>query len=168
MMTPAIDRKLRIDDITATQVGTDNVNVPKPHIVIIEDEEAIATALQMKLEREFMLKLFRTAEEALLYICQNYSTIDLIILDYMLAGEMDGLELLASIKQDPILKHLLIIFQSATDRSVLNKSTVKPDFYLEKPWTNQQMLNAITCVLNCSAKKNHVLALNSNPNTIIF
>lgn len=88
------------------------------------------------------MEFFVDAEKALEYLCENGAEIELVILDNMLPG-MSGMQLLSIIKRDPWLKHVPVILQSADYKELLEGYKVQPDFYLQKPWTKQQMLNAI-------------------------
>lgn len=120
----------------------------KSHIVIVEDEQIVIDTLQLVLQPHFNLIFFTRANAALSYIQQNWQAIDLIILDYMLP-DMNGLELLSIIKQDVYTKRLPIILYTACSKEILNKTTIKPDLYLEKSCTRKQMLTAICDVIGC-------------------
>ena len=111
-------------------------------VVVVEDSSEIAECLALQLSRHFKLEFFVDAEKALEYLCENGSEIELIIIDNMLPG-MSGMQLLSIIKRDPCLKHLPVILQSADCKNLLEAYKAQPDFYLQKPWTKQQMLTAI-------------------------
>ncbi len=130
---------------------TANDQKQKPLVVVGEDELAVQHCIKLQLEPYFRLQFFTTAEAMLVYMRGHASAIELVILDYMLPG-MNGLQLLSIMKQDHSLKHLRVILQSGMCKAMLNTENVKPDFYLEKPWTHQQMLSAVENVLDLQIK----------------
>ena len=124
-------------------ITTSNTN--KNHIVIIEDNVNVSACLQLILEQNFKLSFFTTAEDALPYVRQNSTLIDLIILDYRLPG-MYGAEFLSLIRRDEHMKHLKVILQTGDDLDLLDLIS-KADCYLAKPWAKQEMLDAIERLL---------------------
>jgi len=124
---------------------TTTSNTNKKHIVIIEDDANVSVCFQLILEQNFKLSFFTTAEEALQYVRQNSTLIDLIILDYRLPG-MYGAEFLSLIRRDENTKHLKVILQTADNLDLLDCIS-KADCYLAKPWAKQKMLDAIKHLL---------------------
>jgi len=124
---------------------TTTSNTNKKHIVIIEDNANVSASLRLILEQKFKLSFFTTAEDALPYVRQNSALIDLIILDYRLPG-MYGAEFLSLIKRDEGIKHLKVILQTGDNLDLLDLIS-KADCYLAKPWTKQEMLDAIKHLL---------------------
>lgn len=112
-------------------------------IVIVEDNESIVSCLKLQLPQSFKLIIFSNAEDALQHILDNIAYVELVIVDHMLPG-MSGMKLVSIIKKDPTLKHLHIILQSACEcKDLVNESGIQPDFYLQKPYTSQQMKSAV-------------------------
>ncbi len=107
-------------------------------IVLIEDDSDLLALLQYNLEKEgYALVALRTGKDAV-EICRREKP-DLIILDIMLP-EVDGLEICRSIRGQPGLAHIPVIFLTAkaseTDRIVglelgANDYIVKPFFVRE-------------------------------------
>ena len=120
-------------------------------IVIVEDTESIVSCLKLQLSQYFKLVIFSRAEKALMYILDNIEHVELVIIDHMLEG-MLGMQLVSIIKKDPCLKHIQTILQSAYDcRDLIKKYNVQPDFYLQKPYTGEQMKNAVQQMLGLKA-----------------
>lgn len=137
-----------IDHKTQSEL-TKNKFTPKQdrlEIVVIEDDSAVsatmALCLELSLKPYLKLKFFNNAEDAFHYILAHVDTIELVIMDNRLPG-MTGMQLLSIIKKDVTLKHLRVILQSSDSEDALEPYGTKPDFYLQKPWTKRQMLNAI-------------------------
>lgn len=137
-----------IDHKTQSEL-TKNKFTPKQdrlEIVVIEDDSAVSAAmalcLELSLKPYLKLKFFNNAEDAFHYILAHVDTIELVIMDNRLPG-MTGMQLLSIIKKDVTLKHLRVILQSSDSEDALELYGAKPDFYLQKPWTKRQMLNAI-------------------------
>lgn len=110
-------------------------------IVIVEDSESIVSCLKLQLPPYLKLIIFSNAEDALQYVLNNVASIELLIIDHMLPG-MSGMKLVSIIKKDPSLRHLKTIVQSAYDCRDLIKDN-QPDFYLQKPYTGEQMKSAV-------------------------
>lgn len=121
-------------------------NSHKRHIVIVEDEPGVALCIKLHLNFYFHLKMLTNAEDALTYIKNPQQEINLIILDYQLLG-IDGIELISILRKDPTLSYLPIILQTAIDKSLLDPANIKANCFLQKPWTGEDLQNAITRVL---------------------
>ena len=120
-------------------------------IVIVEDSESIVSCLKLQLPPYLRLIIFSNAEDALQYVLNNVASIELLIIDHMLPG-MSGMKLVSIIKKDPSLRHLKTIVQSAYDcRDLTKEYDVQPDFYLQKPYTGEQMKSALQQVLGLKA-----------------
>ena len=121
------------------------------HVVVVEDNDSIISCLKLQLPPYLRLIIFPNAEDALKYILNNIADVELIIVDHMLPG-MTGMQLVSIIKKNPGLQHLRIILQSAYDCQDLIKTYgARPDFYLQKPYTSQQMKSAVEQTLGLRA-----------------
>lgn len=137
-----VDQKTQ-PEVIKTQT---KITQKKSHIIIIEDEPQISSTmelfLKLNLKPYFELKFFNNAEEAFNYICENIADVELIITDHLLPG-MSGMQLLSMLKKDVTLRHLHVIVQTCESLNDLTAYKARPDFYLQKPWTKQQMMDAI-------------------------
>jgi len=97
------------------------------------------------------VKIARSGEEALTVLQQEATRgreIDLVLLDIMVPG-MDGYEVVARVKADPVLRDTAIIMTTALD-SVSDKTLglgLGADDYLTKPFDPQELLARIDAVI---------------------
>jgi DNA-binding LytR/AlgR family response regulator len=116
-------------------------------IAIVEDELLIAENIKMTLEDIG----YRTCEP----VC-NYDTAlqtirqhkpDLVLLDINLGGEKDGIDIARQINEQ---YHLPFIFLTAnSDRVTIERAKeVKPNAYLVKPFTQEELFAAIEIAVN--------------------
>jgi len=115
-------------------------------ILIIEDEHKIAQAIKRGLEQEtYAVDVEYTAPEGLAAaLVHNY---DLIILDRMLPGIIDGLEICRTLRQKDI--HTPILVLSAKDK-IENKVeglNHGADDYLVKPFAFEELLARVRALL---------------------
>jgi len=111
-------------------------------ILVVEDEFVIAQDLKMTLER-FGFKVcsvVASGEDAV--IKANELNPDLILMDIMLEGDMDGIEAAEMIHQN---KDVPIIYLTAyADTSTLIRAKAsKPEAYLLKPWDERELQSTI-------------------------
>jgi signal transduction histidine kinase/DNA-binding response OmpR family regulator len=123
-----------------------------PRLLIVEDDVEMVELMQS------MLKLVRcqvqvaySGDDALSLLRQEAAAgheIDLVLLDIMVP-EMDGYEVIARVKADPVLRNTSIIMTTALD-SVSNKTLglgLGADDYLTKPFDPQELLARIDAVM---------------------
>lgn len=98
----------------------------KKRVFLVDDEAAVSRILKLGLERT-RLYLVRTEENALkaLASARGFQP-DIILLDVMMPG-LDGGELAAQMRKDPILRDVPVIFltsliSSTDDRGPLNEN----------------------------------------------
>lgn len=86
------------------------MTTPRPQVLHVEDQPAVAALVQLELERAGIDVLnVPTAEECL--VVTREVKFDLILLDESLPG-MDGLELCRRLKADPARCHIPVLFFS--------------------------------------------------------
>ncbi len=109
-------------------------------ILVVDDEPSIVRLVQGNLERHgFTTETAGNGVEALTRILTNRP--DLIISDIVMP-EMDGLELLAHIRDDPETRDLPVIFlsQKSADHDVMNGYLQGADMYLSKPFHPSELI----------------------------
>ncbi len=69
---------------------------------------------------------------------------DLILIDVTMP-EMDGLEVLRRLKEDPQMARIPVILPTAKvgDKNIYGGYQLGADYYIPKPFTNAQLLNGI-------------------------
>jgi len=119
-----------------------------PKILIVDDEPNIVVPLQFLMEQNgYQTLVAQSGEEALETISKEQP--DLVLLDIMLPG-IDGFEVCEIVRLKPEWRHIRIIFLTAKGRDVdIAKGMVLgADEYITKPFSNQQIIDAVTKLLN--------------------
>ena len=123
-----------------------------PHILIVEDDIEMVELMQhmLALVRSHVL-VAHSGEDALAILHREAAAgqeIDLVLLDIMVP-DMDGYEVIARVKADPVLRNTSIIMTTALD-SISNKTLglgLGADDYLTKPFDPQELLARIDAVM---------------------
>jgi DNA-binding LytR/AlgR family response regulator len=114
----------------------------KVKVLIVEDESIVAKDIQHILSKNNfeVLGVASNADTALNYISQQ--TPDIILMDIMIKGNMNGIELTHKIKEE---YDIPVIFLTAyADTTTLDKvKVVEPYAYITKPFKNSDVLSAI-------------------------
>ena len=125
----------------------DPVNPLRPSVLVVEDEESLATLLQYNLDKEgFAITVCGDGEEALLLIDEKQP--DLVILDWMLPS-VSGIEVCRRLRQRPETRNLPIIMLTArgeeSDR--IRGLDTGADDYLVKPFSMVELSARARAVL---------------------
>jgi len=118
-----------------------------PKILIVDDEPNIVIPLQFLMEQNgYRALVAQSGEEALEMISKEKP--DLVLLDIMLPG-VDGFEVCEIIRLNPEWRHTRVIFLTAKGRDVdIAKGMVLgADEYITKPFSNQQIIEAVKKLL---------------------
>lgn len=119
----------------------------QPYVLVMEDEDALATLLQYNLEKEgYRVVLAGDGEEGLVQIDERLP--DLVLLDWMLP-KVSGIEVCRRIRGRPETRNLPIIMLTArgeeTDR--VRGLDTGADDYLTKPFSMTELIARIRAVL---------------------
>ena len=114
----------------------------KKKILIIDDDGAMLRMMKTWLSVKYHVYMASSGKIALSFLMEN--PVDLILLDYEMPG-MNGPEILMSIRMNPRLKDIPVIFLTAKDdkESVLKVVTLKPAKYLLKSMPKDKLIGAI-------------------------
>ena len=125
-----------------------------PRILVVEDDTEMVELMQNMLSLvRCDVQIARSGEEALEVLhreAEEGREIDLVLLDIMVPG-MDGYEVVARVKADPLLRNTAIIMTTALN-SVSDKTLglgLGADDYLTKPFDPQELLARIDAVGLC-------------------
>jgi diguanylate cyclase (GGDEF)-like protein/PAS domain S-box-containing protein len=111
-------------------------------ILIVEDEKIIALDLQRRLERSGYRVCDLVADGAEAVEKARFHLPDIILMDIMLAGEMDGIEAAKIIKDD--LKIPVIFLTAYADEKTLNRAKeAEPAGYILKPFKERDLCTTI-------------------------
>lgn len=119
----------------------------QPYILVMEDEDALATLLQYNLEKEgYDVVVVADGEEGLVQIDERQP--DLVLLDWMLP-KVSGIEVCRRIRGRPETRNLPIIMLTArgeeSDR--VRGLDTGADDYLTKPFSMTELIARIRAVL---------------------
>jgi two-component system NtrC family sensor kinase len=130
----------------------DNGELPIPRILIVEDNREMAELMRNMLSPvRCQIQDARCGEDALELLRQEAEAgreIDLVLLDIMMP-EMDGYEVIARLKADPLLRKTSVIMTTALD-SINDKTLglgMGADDYITKPFDPQELLARIDAVM---------------------
>jgi two-component system phosphate regulon response regulator PhoB len=118
-----------------------------PHILVVEDEESLATLLQYNLEKEgYEVALASDGDEALLMVEEKLP--DLVVLDWMLP-KVSGIEVCRRLRQKPESRNVPIIMLTARgeDSDRVRGLDTGADDYLVKPVSMSELAARIRAVL---------------------
>ena len=119
----------------------------RPTILVVEDEDALATLLQYNLEKEgYSVLLAGDGEEAMVSVDEKLP--DLIVLDWMLP-KVSGIEVCRRLRQKPETRNVPIIMMTArgeeTDR--IRGLDTGADDYVVKPISMSELAARVRAVL---------------------
>lgn len=119
----------------------------QPYILVMEDEDALATLLQYNLEKEgYDVAVASDGEEGMLQVEER--TPDLILLDWMLPGTT-GIELARRLKRDELTSDIPIIMLTAKgeEDNKIQGLEVGADDYITKPFSPRELVARLKAVL---------------------
>lgn len=123
----------------------------KPKIISVDDQREVLAALEKDLQELspfFDLFFCESAEEAtevLEEIDAEGDHIPLIICDHIMPG-MNGIDFFTGLNKDERFKKIrkMLLTGLATHKDTINAiNEADVDFYVEKPWENEKLLDAI-------------------------
>ena len=118
--------------------------MPRPTVVVVEDEESIAAAVAARLRSEGFDAEIAADGPSGVELVERLSP-DLVVLDLMLPG-MDGLEVCRRIQRDrPVPVLMLTARDSETD--LLIGLAVGADDYLTKPFSPRELVARVRTIL---------------------
>lgn len=113
-------------------------------ILIVEDQADIRKLLRMTLESDaYEVMEVPTADEAWAVAQRNKP--DIVLLDMMMPGTLDGLEVCCRIKTSYDLRHTLVVLLTARDSAEDREAgfNAGADEYLVKPFSPTRLLQIL-------------------------
>ena len=132
----------------------------QPYVLVVEDEEALATLLHYNLEKEgYRIELCADGEEAMIRIDEKLP--DLIILDWMLPS-VSGIEVCRRLRQRSITRNLPIIMLTARgeESERVRGLATGADDYIVKPFSVPELLARIRALLRRASPERVAMVLN--------
>lgn len=117
-------------------------------ILVVEDQDDLRQLVKMTLEcADYELHEAENGAHALELLAPLWP--DLVVLDIMMPGAMDGLEVCGIIKRRPELKHMKVLLLSAKgQRADLERGRqAGADGYLVKPFSPLELIETVERLL---------------------
>lgn len=120
-------------------------------VLLVDDHADIRRLMRISLGKDFEVLEAENGDRA--YDLIKSEKPDLVMLDIMMPGRMDGLEVLNTVKRDPVLGKIRIIIVSARGRDRDKQIAMQygADAYFTKPFSPLQLVATIREILG-SAK----------------
>ena len=127
-------------------MNTDSQPSLTPYVLIVEDEESLATLLEYNLEREgYLVRVCADGEDALITVEEKQP--DLLILDWMLP-KVSGIDVCRRLRQRPATRNLPIVMRTArgeeSDR--IRGLDTGADDYVVKPFSMTELCARLRAV----------------------
>jgi len=121
--------------------------MPKPTILVVDDEEDIRELISLNLKREgYEVRPVETGEEALAEARRG--VVSLIVLDLMLPG-IDGLEVCRKLKADPRTQPIPVVMLTAKgeESDIVTGLELGADDYVTKPFSGKVLVARVRRIL---------------------
>lgn len=110
-------------------------------VLIVDDEEMVTTSLStlFMLETEYTVLTINSPSEAVEEL--EIEEVDLVISDYLMPGDMNGVEFLMEVKKlQPDAIRILLTAYADKENAIKAINEVGLYQYVEKPWDNDALL----------------------------
>ena len=121
------------------------MELDRANILIVDDDPINIQIVENFFRNEaYTIQACTSGEEALELLFNTEHNIDVVLLDRMMPG-MDGLEVLAEIKNNSIIQHIPVIIQSARAQKneILEGVKAGAFYYLTKPVNEEELLSIV-------------------------
>lgn len=112
---------------------------PTPRVMIVDDEEMVATALRsfLELETSYRVLTFTSPDRALEAL--DSEPLNVVIADFMMPG-MDGITFLRHLRErQPQATRILLTGYADKENAIRAINEAGLYYYLEKPWSNEHL-----------------------------
>jgi CheY-like chemotaxis protein len=125
----------------------------KSKILVVEDHADIRRLVRWALE-DSGHTLYEAPNGALGLELARTVHPDMVFLDVMMPGEMDGIEVCAQIRKDPVLAHTLIVMLTAdaAQQTKAKSLAAGANFFLPKPFSPAKLLELTEVLLKARPK----------------
>lgn len=110
-------------------------------ILVVDDHSDIRRLLSITLSKEFQVLEAEDGVTAMEMVRRHQPRV--VLLDVMMPGEMDGLQVLEAIKSDPLTRSTLVVMITARGQTVDQEEGRKlgADAYFIKPFSPLQVVS---------------------------
>ena len=118
------------------------------YVLIVDDHSDIRRLLSISLRKEFAVKEAEDGVSAIDIVRHDHPKI--VLLDVMMPGEMDGLQVLDAIKSDPKTRDILVAIISARAQTTDHDEARRrgADAYFVKPFSPLQVVAWVRSHMN--------------------
>ena len=113
-------------------------------ILVVDDVPANVRLLEARLSAEYFSVVTASCGAEALEICER-AECDIVLLDVMMPGGLDGYQVCEEIKMDPDLRNTMIILLTARGQrtDIERGQSVGCDAYLVKPFSPIELLDTV-------------------------
>ena len=130
---------------------------PHPHVLVVEDESIVAWGLQQTLNTlGYVVPGIASSGKAALKMADEHH-LDLVIMDIVLRGPMDGIEAAIQLRSRFDLP-ILYLTAYYDDQTLERAKPTEPYGYLVKPFLEQDLRIGLKMALNKHAREKHRIA----------
>lgn len=117
------------------------------HILVVDDHADIRKLMSITLGKRFEILQAQDAETALMLIDQYHPRV--VLLDVMMPGKMDGLQVLDAIKANPKTRDIIVAMVTARGQQADSEDARKrgADAYFVKPFSPLKVVGWVQEVL---------------------
>lgn len=117
-------------------------------VLVVEDQPDVARLIQLCLEKEGM-RVQTVADGGLALKVFQKEEIDLLVLDILLPGAVDGYEVCRRLRADPTRAHMPILMLTAKTEDIDTAKGLEcgADDYVKKPFSNIELVARIKALL---------------------
>ncbi len=114
-------------------------------VLVVDDEPGFTKIVKLTLEKADHYRVFEENDPLKAVETAHKVSPDIILLDIVMPG-MDGGDVLANLKADPVLKHVPVVFVTAIVRKKEvdeHAGTIGGTFYVSKPVTVEGLIRVV-------------------------
>jgi DNA-binding response OmpR family regulator len=114
-------------------------------VLIVEDDQTLRNLMVEILEDIGATVIaFETADEALIYLLQSHAHCCLVIVDYGVPGQINGMDFIRMVRGKwPSTGSIL-----TSGYSFLPETVAGPTLYLQKPWSVNELISSMKAILH--------------------
>ncbi|MDH3420817.1 MAG: response regulator [Gammaproteobacteria bacterium] len=122
--------------------------MPNPLVLIVDDQADLRKLISLTLGNTDYDLIEAVDGPAALEACEQQEP-DLILLDLMLPGGIDGIEICRRVRQDARLAHTKVVLLTAADQAIQRERAeeVGVDRYFPKPFSPQELRRLVESLL---------------------
>lgn len=123
--------------------------MPLATVLVVEDDQLQLDMLEMILARQHCAIVRAETGEAALALFETQPDIDVILLDVMLPGQIDGISLCRQLRALPIQTYVPIIMVTALGKTeeLIHGLDAGADDYITKPFSSRELLARLNAAL---------------------